>query len=141
MMSRELMKTISVCLTSSMCTAMFVVACTAGAEKMSEGGDGSGGSSDDGGDGPGDDGDDGDGMSAADLAALEARVLALEDFKSSSLCFIGHMTDDQWWKADNTDEISTWGDIPWDDSGYDHGATRWEQGPNSDAMKAYDDCF
>ena len=37
-MSRELMKTISVCLTSSMCTAMFVVACTAAATDGDKGG-------------------------------------------------------------------------------------------------------
>ena len=41
-MSRELMKTIGVSLTSSLCTAMFVVACTAAAQYADEGG-GSGG--------------------------------------------------------------------------------------------------
>ena len=143
-MSRELMKTIGVSLTSSLCTALFVVACTAGAEKMShddrgsddgaeddgEDDDGSGGNDDDGGDGPGDDGDDGDGVSAADLAELAAQLDDLVAFQASALCFIGHMTDEQQW-----DPGWDWSDIGADD------AVSWEQGPNSDASKAYDDCF
>jgi len=35
-MSSDLLKTLTVSLTSSFCTALFVVACTAGAEKPSE---------------------------------------------------------------------------------------------------------
>ena len=125
-MSQDLLKTITVSLTSSFCTALFVVACTAGADSKtaapSLGDAGSGGVDDP--------GDDGDGVDAATLAALELRVAELEDFQSSSLCFIGHMTDDSSWEGYTS---PYWRDI---DS-----EARWDQGPNSDATKAYEDCF
>jgi len=35
----------------------------------------------------------------SDVAALESDVVELEQFKSNSLCFIGHMTDDQFWSS------------------------------------------
>ena len=86
-MSSDILKTLTISLTSSMGTALFVVACAAGATDGDKGGGG---------------GDDsGGGIDAATLAALELRVLELESevaglqvFKSNSLCFIGHMTDD-----------------------------------------------
>ena len=135
-MSRELMKTISVSLTSSLCTAMFVVACTAAATDGDKGG-GSGG--DGSGDVSGDDGDDG-GLAdliqdvaemSATIAAQQASIVELELFKSSSLCFIGHMTDDQYW-SDGTEDFN---DLCSDCE------TSWDQGLNSDAQQAYDDCF
>jgi len=135
-MSRELMKTISVSLTSSLCTAMFVVACTAAATDGDKGG-GSGG--DGSGDVSGDDGDDG-GLAdliqdvaemSATIAAQQAAIVELELFKSSSLCFIDHMTDDQRWSYTS----EAWGDVGTD------GNDAWGQGPNSDSQKAYDDCF
>jgi len=150
-MSPDILKTLTVSLTSSLCTAFFVVACTAGAEKWGAepppaapdnsgggGGDGDGSSDDggdDGGDDPGDGGNDGDGLSAEDLAAVEADIASIK-------CFIGHMTDDQsWWSEETEDDDypGYWEEIIWNRnySGSDH----WKQGPNSDASKAYDDCF
>jgi len=160
-MSRELMKMVGVSVCSSLCTAVFVVACTASADKMDDdergsgdelaeddGEDGGGsGSDDDDGDGPGDGGDDGDDVSAADLAELAAQIDDLVAFQTSALCFMGHMTDEQGWDGENigdTDYPGTWYDIVWDDSGnWDEGEgkSRWMQGPNSDASVAYDDCF
>jgi hypothetical protein len=148
MMSVDFLKMVGVSLSSSICTAVFVVACTAGAEKMGDDdrgssdevaeddgdggsgeGDDHGGDSDgDGSDGPGDDGDDGDDVTAAELAELAGQIEDLVAFQVSALCFIGHMTDDQQW------------DPGWDWSDID-AAVSWEQGPNSDSQKAYDDCF
>ena len=122
-MSSDLLKTLTVSLTSSFCTALFVVACTAGAEKPPE-------TSAEGGD-------------AATLAALGLRVAELEDFQSSSLCFIGHMTDDSYWDGWRVEledpRDGAWKDIEWD--GSSSGEWEWNQGPNSDAIKAYEDCF
>jgi hypothetical protein len=112
---------------------VFVVACTASANKSGggdsgpadvsaddDGGDDDGGGSD--GDGP-DDGDGGgDDVSAADLAELAADIASIK-------CFIGHMTDDQRWDGYSG---------AWEDKSDYH---TWYQGPNSDALKAYDDCF
>ena len=66
-------------------------------------------------------------------AALEAEVLRLGNEVAGLKCFIGHMTDDRAWSADGLDEGSctiTNGE-----------GSPWQQGPNSDASKAYDDCF
>tara|TARA_Y100001937_G_C7012208_1_gene281479 strand:+ start:297 stop:716 length:420 start_codon:yes stop_codon:yes gene_type:complete len=68
----------------------------------------------------------------SDVAALESDVVELEQFKSSSLCFIGHMTDDKKWVVTG-DEY--WGSI------FEDYYAGWNQGPNSDAQMAYDDCF
>ena len=107
-MSRELMKMVGVSLSSSLCTAVFVVACTASADKMDDDERGSGddlaeddgeddggsGSDDDDGDGP-DDGDDDNGSAddddggladlisdvaemAATIGAQQAAIAALE---------------------------------------------------------------
>ena len=68
---------------------------------------------------------------SATIAAQQASIVELELFKSSSLCFIDHMTDDLRWSESN----ERW---------YDHGSddsSHWDQGPNSDAQQAYDDCF
>ena len=112
-MSRELMKTISVSLTSSLCTAMFVVACTAAAT-----------------DGDADLIQDVAEMSAT-IAAQQASIVELELFKSSTLCFIGHMTDDQYWHDGTEDFNELCSDCE----------TSFDQGLNSDAQQAYDDCF
>ncbi len=143
-MSSDLLKTLTVSLTSSFCTALFVVACTAGAEKPGHDGahddsdheddaavedddDGAGGTDAGGGSGNvGDDGgDDDDGLSSADLAAVQADIASIK-------CFIGHMTDDQTWNSSS----SRWYDIS-----DEYGFASWDEGPNSDAMKAYEDCF
>jgi hypothetical protein len=121
-----------------------VVACTAGAEKMGDDergssdevaeddGDGGGGEGDDdGGDDDGiDDGGDDEGFSAADAADIV-----------SIKCFIGHMIDDQsGFEYDQDNGGSEWRDIVWDYNS--NGTSGWDQGPeNSDAKKAYDDCF
>ena len=132
-MSSDLLKTLTVSLTSSFCTALFVVACTAGAEKPPEtsADDGEWGSYADDDGGPGGD-DDAAALAALELrvAELELRVAELEDFQSSALCFIGHMTDDQTWSV-SSNQFITMGDS----------SGQWEEGPNSDAMKAYEDCF
>jgi hypothetical protein len=151
-MSQDLLKTITVSLTSSFCTALFVVACTAGADSKtdltapdapgSDGVDDPGDGGDDPGDGGDDPGDGGDGVDAATLADLELRIADLEDFKSSALCFIGHMTDDQSWHEYDEDSSSSseWRDIEWDYNST--GSRGWDQGPeNSDSKKAWDDCF
>ena len=61
---------------------------------------------------------------------------------ASIKCFIGHMTDDQYWRAsiysDGRDE-SEWRTMRNDYS--DDGDMTWHQGPNSDSAKAYEDCF
>jgi hypothetical protein len=87
-MSSDLLKTITVSLTSSFCTALFVVACTAGADSKtdhtasdasgSDGVDDPGDGGDDPGDGGDDPGDGGDGVDAATLADLELRIADLE---------------------------------------------------------------
>ena len=148
---------VGVSVSSSLCTALFVVACTASANKTgssdSAPGDGhaeaEGGEHDDGGgtgdgaedeqddpgtgeDHPGDDTDDGDAITAAELAELAGQIEDLVAFQTSALCFIGHMTDEQNWSYSET----AWYDIP-----EESGAEWWLQGPNSDAQKAYDDCF
>jgi len=76
----------------------------------------------------------------SDVAALESDVVELEQFKSSSLCFIGHMTDDSRWYANPRDYYSEWREIIWGTTTQD-GEHEWGQGPNSDAMKAYENCF
>jgi len=148
-----------------------VVACTAGAEKPSEtstddgewgsdadddGGPGSDDGSSDGGgvddgddDVPSDDGDEEDAVSAAELAELAGQIEDLVAFQTSALCFIGHMTDDQEWfgaPTDHEDYPGLWSEITWGEGGesYDYrnrGYGYMTQGPNSDAMKAYEDCF
>tara|TARA_B100000530_G_scaffold30887_1_gene18461 strand:+ start:57 stop:446 length:390 start_codon:yes stop_codon:yes gene_type:complete len=129
-MSSDLLKTLTVSLTSSFCTALFVVACTAGAEKPPETSaeDGEWGS-DAGDDGGSDVGGGGGDVDAATLAALELRVAELENFQSSALCFIGHMTDVQY--------ISPY-DGEWTESEV---SKTWKQGPESDSKFAYNDCF
>jgi hypothetical protein len=155
MMSVDFLKMVGVSLSSSICTAVFVVACTAGAEKMGDDdrgssdevaeddGDGGGGEGDDdgGSDGPGD-GDGDDAVSAAEIAELAGQIEDLVAFQVSALCFIGHMTDDQHWSGGNTSDSyypGIWSDIEWYD--HDDGERDWGQGPNSDSQKAYDDCF
>jgi hypothetical protein len=72
------MKTISVSLTSSMCTALFVVACTAGAEKPSETSteDGEWGSDADDDGGPGGDDGSSDGLTSAEMSDCVLREIA-----------------------------------------------------------------
>jgi hypothetical protein len=165
-MSRELMKMVGVSVCSSLCTAVFVVACTAAADKvdddergsgeeLAEDGGGSGGDEDDGdgpgdggddddGDGPGDGGDDDDNGSGDDdddgdladlvtqVGEMATQIEELVAFQTSALYFIGHMTDDQSWIADER----SWRDLD------EHGGTgTWQEGSNSDAQQAYDDCF
>jgi hypothetical protein len=67
---------------------------------------------------------------SATIAAQQASIVELELFKSSSLCFIGHMTDDQNWY----EEYEEWQDLGWN-------GTMWTQGTNSDSQKTYNDCF
>ena len=153
-MSRELMKMVGVSVCSSLCTAVFVVACTAAADKvdddergsgeeLAEDGGGSGGDEDDG-DGPGDGGDDDDNGSGDDdddgdladlvtqVGEMATQIEELVAFQTSALYFIGHMTDDQSWIADER----SWRDLD------EHGGTgTWQEGSNSDAQQAYDDCF
>ena len=93
---------------------LFATACTTG------GGDTAQASSD------GSDGS--DGASPPD-AALEAEVAALRSEVDALKCFIGHMTDTQAWEPDYWYDLSDFGTID------------WHQGPNSDASKAYEDCF
>ena len=173
-MSRELLKMVGVSVSSSLCTAIFVVACTASANKTggsdsapgdghaeAEGsehddgggtGDGAGDEQDDPGTGedhPGDDTDDGDAITAAELAELAGQIEDLVAFQTSALCFIGHMTDEQQWVGlgtDHEDYPGVWSDITWGEAvdSYDYGNSGYgmmTQGPNSDAQKAYDDCF
>jgi len=70
-----------------------------------------------------------------DLADVERDIASIK-------CFIGHMSDDQYWYAslysDGRDE-SEWRTMSNDHT--DEGVRGWNQGPNSDAMKAYEDCF
>jgi len=75
-------------------------------------------------------------------AALEAEVLRLGNEVASLKCFIGHMTDDERWfqGSDSSGDTSRWRSIEPNSSGY-YGSTQWNQGPNSDSIKAYDDCF
>jgi hypothetical protein len=72
--------------------------------------------------------DGGDGSTPPpDLSSVEADVASIK-------CFIGHMTDDQFYN-DYDDELQDYGDR------YPSGNTPWEQGWNSDSSKAYEDCF
>ena len=77
-------------------------------------------------------------------AALEAEVAALRSEVNSLKCFIGQMTDDQYWVQHNdgyTDE-SEWRRIsPGENYGMYSSQYDWHQGPNSDAAKAYEYCF
>ena len=160
-MSPDILKTLTVSLTSSLCTALFVVACTAGADKLDEDDDdwdNDGTTESEPPDvGFGDDGDD-EGLSSEELAELTATVaaqqeaiVALEEFQASSLCFIGHMLDETQWTGRHpgqSDYPGTWRDIIWsagdggeDPSGAGSGQATWSQGPNADSMKAYEDCF
>jgi hypothetical protein len=89
-------------------------------------------------------GDDGDGLSSEELVELTATVaaqqeaiVALEEFQASSLGFIGHMTDDEHWSASSSDE----GDWRGLESLHSSGQENWRQGPNGDAIRAYEDCF
>jgi hypothetical protein len=102
--------------------------------------------SDDGEDPPGDDDDGGLAELASqvtDLAtSLASTEAALASLQASVDCYIGHQMDDVLWIAEDTDDDDYpgyWSAISWDDV-YD-GDERWTQGPNSDAMKAYEDCF
>ena len=89
------------------------------------------------------DGNDGNDGTNPPSAALEAEVLRLGNEVASLKCFIGHMTDDQEWKGSTTTSDNYpgyWDDIVWG-AGGNTGEREWDQGPNSDASKAYDDCF
>ena len=130
-MSRETLKTVTISLTSSFCTALFLVACTAAANKQTSTDNGDRSSSNGSSVGGGSDSTD-----AATIAALEARVLALEDFREGTLCFFDHMTDSRVWRYDHPSQQNymEWQTIT---GRYDS----WAQGTDSDASKAYDDCF
>jgi len=81
-------------------------------------------------------------VSAADLAELAEALVATEAEVASLKCFIGHMIDDQSWypeEPDDSDYPGFWDEIDWNTSS--HGSSTWGEGPNSDAMKAYEDCF
>jgi hypothetical protein len=80
-MSSDLLKTITVSLASSFCTALFVVACTAGAEKPSETSteDGEWGSDADDDGGPGDDEGSSDGLTSAEMSDCVLREIASWD--------------------------------------------------------------
>ena len=69
-------------------------------------------------------------------------VAALQGDIASLRCFIGHMTDDERWfqGSDSSGDTSRWRSIEPNSSGY-YGSTQWNQGPNSDSVKAYNDCF
>ncbi len=143
---QDTLKTLSISLCSSICTALLVVACTAGADKLDDDDDDwdNDGTSETAPPDVGFGGDDGDGLSSEELAELTATVaaqqeaiVALEEFQASSLCFIGHMMDGKYWqpRIEGADGYpGYWIDI--EDLHY-----RWNQGPNSDAQEAYDDCF
>ena len=77
-MSSDLLKTLTVSLTSSFCTALFVVACTAGAEKPSEtsADDGEWGSDADDDGGPGGDDGSSDGLTSAEMSDCVLRKVA-----------------------------------------------------------------
>ena len=78
-MSRETLKTVTISLTSSFCTALFLVACTAAANKQTSTDDGSGGGPNGGGfDGANDDADEDESIAEAleQIAALSTAVAA-----------------------------------------------------------------
>lgn len=81
-------------------------------------------------------------VSAADLAELAEALVATEAEVASLKCFIGHMVDDEYWDAqlysDGSDE-SGWKTLETDHN--NDGERTWHQGPNSDSMRAYEDCF
>ncbi len=66
-------------------------------------------------------------VSAAELAELETALAATEAEVAALKCFVGHMLDDEYWEYDQWKPVA---------NGYP-----WNQGPNSDASKAYEDCF
>jgi hypothetical protein len=61
-----------------------------------------------------------------DLADVERDIASIK-------CFIGHMTDDRTYDGRGSDR--GWSDIT---DGEEDG---WDQGPSSDSLKAYEDCF
>ena len=76
------------------------------------------------------------------LAATQTEVNALRSEADSLHCFIGHMTDEQRWFArisDDGTDSSEWVDGTADSS--NNGDYPWNQGPNSDASEAYNECF
>ena len=82
------------------------------------------------------DGNDGNDGTNPPSAALEAEVLRLGNEVASLKCFIGHMTDDEEWRDVDSTSTEDWQMIEMRD-----GEVAWGQGPNSDSIKAYDDCF
>ena len=94
-MSSDLLKTLTVSLTSSFCTALFVVACTAGAEKPSEtsADDGEWGSDADDDGGPGDDDGSSDGLTSAEMSDCVLREIASWESNSIELDGVEYETD------------------------------------------------
>lgn len=95
-----------------------------------------------------DDGDQNGGVTPAELAELAADLATLQsDFltlQASVDCWVGHQIDDLSWASRATDAgdyPGYWNDIDWDDTNSGDGEHEWGQGPNSDAMYAYNDCF
>ena len=94
-------------------------------------------------------GGDGDAVDPAAFAEVVTQVAAMELAIADAqleltryACFRDHMLDDQEWAArdlDDPDSPGFWRDIEWDAGGT--GAGRWDQGPNSDAMRAFEDCW
>ena len=94
---------------------------------------------------------------ATALAATEAEVVALRSEVNSLNCFIGHMTDYQYWNSIVETEVVGEGEYIYTDGSYWGEQTtgyqdpsgeplysadiQWNQGPNSDSTKAYEDCF
>ena len=128
-MSTDILKTLTISFTSSLCTAVFIVAGTALAESVEvdpsvaaeemttdgEEGEGNGGEDD----------------PVDELASMKAEMASLR-------CFVGHMTDNQNWVERATSSTAYpgyWTDIDRDSK------SGWDQGPNSDAKQAYDACF
>ena len=76
------------------------------------------------------------------LTATQAEVSALRAEVDSLHCFVGHMTDEQRWYArisDDGTDSSEWVDGTADST--NNGDYPWNQGPNSDASEAYNECF
>ena len=94
-MTTDTLKTITISLTSSFCTALFIVACSASADKAGEPPSLTSGYDDDGGGygGGSDVGGGGGDVDAATLAALELRVAELEDFQSHAACYLRESRD------------------------------------------------
>lgn len=104
---------------------------------------------------PGDDTDDNQngGVTPAELAALAADLATLQsDFvtlqaehaslQASVDCWVGHHIDDQRWYdygPEHDDYPGEWKTMV--EEGISGDALQWEQGPNSDAVQAYNDCF